>query len=132
MTKYAIIVDDNPDICELVSDVLSSAGYSVSSAPSGAAALQISPEILDSKSVLIADFNLPDMKGLELCEIMLGRYPNLKAVCISGELLNERQSERIHCTFLPKPFTISRLLTVVTDAMADHRRGESLEFNHVT
>ena len=119
MTKLAIIAEDNLDIRELVSEALTAAEYLVFSAATGIEVLRFSEELTngecaDPPMILITDFNLPDMNGFELCEKMAGRHPSLRTICISGLILDDDHANRIGCTILPKPFTVTALLEVVT------------------
>lgn len=66
MEKYRIlIVDDDKDIVNLVSDILTDEGYNIDKAYDGNSALRkIKIERYD---LIILDIMLPDMDGLEVC-----------------------------------------------------------------
>jgi DNA-binding response OmpR family regulator len=64
MTKRVLIVDDEPDILDLLSEILKTAGYETSTAIDASQALErIKEKIFDAA---IIDFNLPDMNGVML------------------------------------------------------------------
>jgi phosphate regulon transcriptional regulator PhoB len=66
--KKVLVVDDEPDIVELVSYNLKKEGFEVSSAPDGDMALErIKKGDFD---FLILDLMLPGIQGMELCRIM--------------------------------------------------------------
>ncbi len=66
--KKVLVVDDEPDIVELVSYNLSKEGFEVSSAADGEEALaRIRKERFD---FLVLDLMLPGIQGLELCRIV--------------------------------------------------------------
>ena len=63
-----LIVDDDPDICEVVAVMLQAVGLVVVTVGSGELALErIGAETFD---LLVLDWNLPRMTGLDLCRIL--------------------------------------------------------------
>jgi len=66
--KKILIVDDEPDLVELISYNLKKEGFDVSSAPDGDTALaRIKKHDID---FLILDLMLPGIQGMELCRIL--------------------------------------------------------------
>jgi len=66
--RRVLVVDDEPDIVELVSYNLKKEGFEVSSVPDGEEALA---EIKKGKAdILILDLMLPGLQGMELCRIL--------------------------------------------------------------
>ena len=61
-----LVVDDEPDIIELLTYNLSAEGYKVFSAPNGKKALKIADENLPH--LIILDVMMPVMDGIETCE----------------------------------------------------------------
>ena len=62
-----LIVDDNPDIREVLSVLLSSENYEIEEAENGRAAIK---KLFDSKNsfdLIILDIMMPDMNGIEVC-----------------------------------------------------------------
>lgn len=59
-----LIVDDEPQICSALEEILSSAGYRVTSAYQGNAALELFSQ--SDFDLVLLDINLPDINGLEL------------------------------------------------------------------
>lgn len=64
MSAHILIVDDDPQILRMLRTSLQASGYSVHTAPSGAAALQMMEESLPD--LLITDISMPGMDGIEL------------------------------------------------------------------
>ena len=64
--KEILIVDDDKDLSFIISEMLESYGYSVTTAESGEEAFKL----LSSNSfhLILLDINLPDTTGLELCQ----------------------------------------------------------------
>lgn len=65
IVKKILVIDDEPDLCELVRVNLNQAGYRVETAVSGRDALQA---LRRSKpDLIVLDLMLPDVSGTELC-----------------------------------------------------------------
>jgi DNA-binding response OmpR family regulator len=108
-----LVVDDEPDIVELLRDVLTADGYVVDSAHDAGAALQrIREQIYD---LALIDFNLPDMDGVMLHQQIRQMDAELAACTIfmSG-LLQSDDNLGYYMShsggFLAKPFDIAEVL----------------------
>ena len=68
-TKFKILlVDDEPDIIEIISYNLKNADYDVFSATNGIEAIKIAKKI--EPHLIILDIMMPEMDGIEACEII--------------------------------------------------------------
>jgi DNA-binding response OmpR family regulator len=65
---HVLIIEDDASVCELLFSCLSKAGYRVSVAQSGEAAMPQIEE--DPPSAVVLDLNLPGMNGLDVCRAM--------------------------------------------------------------
>ena len=61
-----LLVDDEPDVIEILTYNLSNLGYEIFSANDGIKALKVANEILPN--LIIMDFMMPNMDGIEACE----------------------------------------------------------------
>ena len=75
-----LLVDDEPDIIEIVRYNLSSEGYRIISAENGKAALRIAKK--ERPHLIILDVMMPEMDGIETCEQMR-KLPELKETLIA-------------------------------------------------
>ena len=103
-----LVVDDDPVILQFVSRLLVDTDYHVLTATSGAAALQQSRDYKGEIHLLLSDFQMPVMSGIELATQMSLERPQLKVLMMSGFtagmlVLNEGRH------FLAKPFIASQL-----------------------
>ena len=73
MRHKILVVDDEPDIVELVAFNLEAAGYRVITATNGMEALNRARAILPD--LIVLDLMLPELDGLSVCEI-LSRLPS--------------------------------------------------------
>lgn len=107
MAKPILIVDDNPNMSSLLSDMLEVFDYPSERAGDGQEAL----DKLNGQpfSMVITDMRMPNMTGLELIQQIKQKYPKLPVVLISGYSINEFDSidGPKPDGFLAKPFMMS-------------------------
>ena len=75
-----LLVDDEPDILEIVGYNLSSEGYNVNTANNGAEALSLAKK--EKPHLIILDVMMPEMDGIETCE-KLRNVPELSNTIIT-------------------------------------------------
>lgn len=120
-----ILVDDNDDVREVTAILLSKLGYIVIGAESGAAALRLL-ETGAAPDLLMVDFSMPDMSGIELSAKVRGGWPAVKVLFVTGYadvpgFRDQLGGEAV----IKKPFTVKQLEAAVAcalDAPADHNR----------
>ena len=116
----ALVVEDEPDLLELMCEWLTDAGFTVLAAQTAEEALQ---HIVaqDGKPIhlLIADEIVPEGGGQRVLEHMRKEYSSCRLIVISGSFgANERVaglSEGV--TFLSKPFSENELLHAIKEAL---------------
>jgi len=109
-----LVVDDAPQICKALSDVLTASSYSVRTAPSAERALQI----MDATEfdLIITDLKMSGMSGMEFVERIKQRAPGLPVVILSGfgDMDDVISAMRAGVAdYLKKPFSIDEVLEVV-------------------
>jgi two-component system nitrogen regulation response regulator NtrX len=124
MSAEILIVDDEPDICELVSGILQDEGYSTRTARDGDGAL----EAIKARrpNLLFLDIWLQGSKldGLQLLDAAKDQYPDLPVVMISGHGNVETAVAAIKrgaYDFIEKPFKADRLVLVADRALENSR-----------
>ena len=70
-----LLAEDEPLVRNLVRTVLIEEGYSVLDAEDGKKALELSRQYDGSIHVLLTDFRMPQMDGLELCSYISRERP---------------------------------------------------------
>ncbi len=126
--KKILIVDDEPDLVELVSYNLKKEGFRVSSAADGEKALDVIKE--GGIDLVVLDLMLPGISGIELCR-MLRRNPKTESIPII--MLTARGDEQDRMTgldagaddYVPKPFSPRELLARIKAVL--RRVGERME-----
>ncbi|HZO42331.1 MAG TPA: ATP-binding protein [Methylomirabilota bacterium] len=108
-TGTILVVDDEPDVAELLAETLLLDGHRVDTANSGAAALT---RILDaSYDLVFSDMKMPGMSGIELYDEIARRWPGLerRMIFVTGDNLNPAIRQFIDRTgafSVSKPFEI--------------------------
>lgn len=102
----ALVVDDNPDITEMLAAVLRHAGYTVSSAHSAPDALTLA--LARHFDVVVSDIGMPGMTGHELAQALraMPEYRSIPMVAVTGFDMyddRERSSEAGFSAHLSKP-----------------------------
>lgn len=113
MRKRVLIIDDDRELCEELSELLKEEGFEVAYAlkPSEGKALLFS----GSFDVLLLDFRMPQMDGVEFLGMMRGKTKGLKIFLMSGSLHVRTLLEEMGCAdlvagVLSKPFEIDKFL----------------------
>jgi DNA-binding NtrC family response regulator len=78
-----LLVDDDPAIVELLRNVLSKDGYDIRTADDPRDAIALLAR--DPVDVLITDFAMPGMTGLQLLVEIRKTHPDLPVVMVTGE-----------------------------------------------
>lgn len=124
--ERVLLVEDTGPIRILAKRVLSEAGYEVRAAESGHSAMAVIDAGFEPE-LLLTDVVMPGMNGRELADQVAARLPGTKTLYTSGypdDVLSARGLSRPGVRFLPKPFSPSRLLAAVRDAI-DARGSET-------
>src|ERR1700728_2342129 len=82
--KTVLVVDDDPNVLNSVSALLVDSNYKVLRAGSGVEALQQSRDYKPEIHLLLSDFQMAGMSGVDLATTMTGERPQLKVLLMSG------------------------------------------------
>ncbi|MGA3010021.1 MAG: response regulator [Terracidiphilus sp.] len=107
-----LIVDDDPSIRELLSQVLSEIGYSVRTAEGGISALrEIQNEV---PGLLVSDLNMPGMSGFELLAVIRRRFPEIRTIAMSGSFSGDEVPSGVAAdAYFQKGSSIAALLRIM-------------------
>jgi len=128
--KTILVVDDDTELLTSVSAMLAR-NYDVLIASSGEEGLQQSKDSKSEIHLLLSDFQMPGMTGIELATEITVQRPKIKVLLMSGFpggmlVLNEGWH------FLPKPFIPSQLRALVAGLVSpDKASSFSAEAPHV-
>jgi DNA-binding NtrC family response regulator len=110
-----LVVDDDPMVRDVETQMLRLQGYTVLEAENAAEALRVAGETA-TIHLLITDLIMPEVDGLELTRRFRVVHPKTPVLMVSGSLpllrvRSEQDLERFE--FLPKPFGPHELLRKV-------------------
>ena len=108
MAKKILIVDDNPNMSSLLSEMLDVFDYDSVRAADGQQAL--SELVQGGFSMIITDMRMPNMTGMELLQEVKTLYPKIPVVLISGyggSDIESQASAHKADGFLGKPLMMS-------------------------
>lgn len=114
--KRILVVDDRPDILELVRAELQSAGYAVETAENGCQALERQREY--AADLMLVDIFMPEMDGLETIDSIRSQYPQTRIVAMSSGARGLQDYLKIARDIgadatLAKPFARDELLRIL-------------------
>ena len=100
---------------------LKSRGYTVLEAGNGFEAIEVLEKADRPVDLVVSDVMMPEMDGPTMLRELRGRHPNLKIIFMSGyaaDAFEKSLADLGECPFLPKPFTLKDLVTVVKETLA--------------
>jgi signal transduction histidine kinase/CheY-like chemotaxis protein len=113
-----LVVDDESLMLTMAETILSDFGYTVLTANSGLAALNLLSRADVKVDLIITDLVMPAMGGRELMDRIRRLGLNLPILCTSGYVLSE--DKQAAAAYLRKPFTSTELLQKVKSVMSSN------------
>jgi CheY-like chemotaxis protein len=112
-TKELIfVVDDDPDILNLIKHVLDLEGFEVQSFTNPEEALVEFKSSARRPEMVVTDYCMQPMSGLELISRCRETHPELKTIVISG-MVDEKDLEQLP----QKPFKVSNLIQTLNETL---------------
>jgi len=119
--KKVLVVDDDAEIVELISDILTRDGrFEIRTASSGyeagMATQQFRPDLI------LLDYMLPDVNGNVVCQTIRSNpeFENTRIIIVSGVIKQEEIDQLLRSgaqEFIKKPFSMSELMEKVDGAL---------------
>jgi len=114
-----LVVDDHEDVREVIVAYLETLGYDVVQSSSGRTALDFLRGHAAAIDLLIADYAMPEMSGLELVRAVRAKNPTLPVVIVTGYAETADFDDRqLDAELLKKPFRMNELAATVESALA--------------
>jgi len=124
MSKTILIVDDEKEICTILSDNLSREGYRVFVAYEGKTALELARK--EKPDLVLLDIKMPRMNGIEV----LRRIKKIKKETVVimltayGTLETARGAMKLGAyDYITKPFDLFSLKSIVKEALGEHKQS---------
>lgn len=126
MTQRILIVDDEPDIRDMLKTLMETEGYAVGTASNGLDALEaFQAEPCD---VVLTDIKMPGMTGLQLLRRVKAIDKSVEVIMLTGHGTVESAVEGLKqgaFDYLLKPCDMDTLLKKVTEAASRKRAQEN-------
>ena len=122
-TISILVVDDDPVACALLKETLLAENYLVDTAINGLEALKTIRE--RSYDLVITDFIMPLLDGLELLTKAKAELPGLQVILITASrqeaILIEARRQGADAV-IPKPLEMKKLLNIIKNILQKQRR----------
>ncbi|MFH1862560.1 MAG: response regulator [bacterium] len=112
--KRILVIDDESDVREIVSEMIEDLGFDILGAESGEEALEFMEQT--PVDLVISDVKMAGMNGLDLARNIRTRFPDLPLALMSAFLNEELRrlvEDRIVDSLIAKPFQMSELRGVI-------------------
>ena len=117
-TQKLLIVDDDPEILEIIAGILREAGYTVDTAPDGVKAIKyIDAEFYD---LVITDLNLPEIDGMMVLKHIVDQSSDTMCIILTGYGTIKGAVQAIKTgafDYITKPIKSGEILMVVEKAL---------------
>jgi len=115
-----LVVDDEPNLRRVLSAVLARDGHQIVVADGGRDAVR-KAKAEHKLDLLVTDYLMPDMNGLEVLEAVRKQHPGLRTLIISGHGTVRSAVEAMRLgafDFITKPFDVEQVRDAVSRALA--------------
>jgi two-component system response regulator FixJ len=121
-----LVVDDDPSVLRSLRRLISASGFEVKTFDGPSELL--ASETPRSNACMVVDIDMPEMNGIEMCEVLKSAGRGLPVILITGRTDTRTrslatQSDAVAVLF--KPFDEEPLLEAIARALTLSTRGES-------
>ena len=113
-----LVVDDEPEILEVIVDLLTQEGYSPRSTSDSREASRLLEET--AFDIIVSDIVMPHLSGLQLLEMAKRQNPDVQVVLVTGYATHAVALEGLNkgaSGFIEKPFQMDQLLATLRGAL---------------
>lgn len=113
--KSILIVDDEPNLVEIMSDILKTYGYRCTTQTSSAEALKLYESDPNSFDLIITDQTMPELTGTDLITRVRKNHPEQAAILATGysEEIDISKAKEHNIAYIQKPIDINKLLKTI-------------------
>lgn len=127
MRKKILLVEDDPDLVELLSFNLKRAGFAIGTAMDGISAIKKARSV--RPDLILLDLMLPELNGLAVCEILrrepeTTRVPVIMLTALDTQLARLSGFEAGADAYVTKPFKWKDLLTRISNLLCEPVAGQ--------
>jgi len=113
--RTILFVDDEQEICEVISSYFTNFGFNVLTAFDGPEAIELFSNNKDTIDIVVLDLTLPHLGGKAVLHEMLQIQPNIKVLISSGFEKHEIEESILQKAsgFIGKPFAFDQCLNQI-------------------
>lgn len=126
MALSILIVDDEPTVRRVLTEILSETGFPALEAGDASEALKTLRKAGGSISVMVTDVRMPGfLNGLELAKFVQDSWPWIKVIVMTGFAEAVREGLPRNARFVAKPWKPDQMRTVVLQAADEFERVQA-------
>lgn len=113
-----LVIDDQPDVVDLLMDILKTAHFDVVGTTSPEEGLRLAATF--KPDAVLSDISMPEMDGMQLLAAINKSHPDIPVVFVSGHVSKEWLMEAIQLGafgVVEKPFTVARVVESCLNAV---------------
>jgi len=117
-----LIVDDDEDMLETLSDILQEKGYRTETARTGRKAIKKAKE--QFFNIALIDIKLPDVKGIEVLRTFREKHPNMMNIMITAHATLQTAVDALNLgayAYIMKPVDPEKLDQMIKKCLAHAR-----------
>lgn len=127
-TQSVLVVDDEPQVCEILADSLTGHGHNVDTAKDG---LEAVAKIRNGRyNIVITDMDMPRMDGMQLIDYIVHNHNDIDIIAITGHIMKYKYTDVVSAgaaDFITKPFTLNELEAKFNRVVRERCLREELE-----
>ncbi len=119
-SEHVMLVDDEEMLLAVWQDLLQELGYQITAASSGRRALELFQQDPDSFDLLITDYTMPHMTGLELADEVLALRPEVPIILCTGfseQVTSDVAASRGVKRFVMKPIVSRDFAEIIREVL---------------
>jgi DNA-binding response OmpR family regulator len=118
-----LVVDDDPEIQKMLSEILTDKGYSVKCVGTGKGA--IAESFRELYNLALIDIRLPDMEGTEILSKLRSTEPPLIKIIITGNATLDNSIKAANKGvdgYIVKPFDPEKLISMIESKLKEQQK----------
>ncbi|MFI3196874.1 MAG: response regulator [Methylococcaceae bacterium] len=116
--RKILLIDDEPDLLELIKEILEREGYQIFCASNGAAGILLNEQ--ENPDLIVLDLRMPDMDGIETLQHIRKTDDQVIVVILTGYGCPDTIRDAVDLNvseYLSKPFENKQLVSVIGKAL---------------
>jgi DNA-binding NtrC family response regulator len=126
MEHTILVVDDEPEICDLLQDFLTQEGYQVFTAKNGQEAISLGKQ--NRFDLALLDIKMPGMDGIEVFQELKKAKKDLEVIILTGHGTLRTAKEAMGLgayDYLTKPFDLRLVKDIIREALERKEAGKN-------